>query len=196
MKKIYLILIALVTLISLQSCEKSGTNSADLGPISIFLLVNKHSDLYKEMEKAFAKNDYTNHAPEDWFKPGYDGKEDGFNNVYFFKDNKKTKLGFGLKDSNSNEAEPNYIVYKQANVSKDYAYIWLFSCNLFAHEILTGKKENLFLIYDDKKLSLKIKGKFGNNYSFAKVEHFSVNGKKMKILKSHFTHNVVLFLTE
>ncbi len=91
MRKIYLILIALTTLVSLQSCEKKE-GEGDTGPIHFIMLINKHSDLYKDMEKAFAKNDYTNHTSEDEFAPGYNGEENGFNNVYFLKGEYKCKL--------------------------------------------------------------------------------------------------------
>ncbi len=179
MKKIYLVLIALTTLISLQSCEKSGNRSEDLGHVRVFLLVNKQSDLYKDMEKAFTKNDYT--------------ETNGFNNVYFLQNGKKQKLRYSLGDKHK-QSFFSGILYEHIGIPENYAY--LVGSELNNQELFTNKDEKILLKYDDKKLSLKIKGKFGNNYSFAKVEHFYVNDKKMKILKSHFTHNVVLFLTE
>ncbi len=185
MRKIYLILIALVTLSSLQSCEKSEKDK-DLGPIDIFLLINKHSDLYKDLEKAFDKNDYV----------GNNTKErKGFNNVYFLKGEKRHEIFLGFKHDSSISKEPKELLYKRLKISEDYAYLTI-EQTMFKYDLITNKEELFLLKYDNKEVSLKIKGAFGNSRSFAKVEHFYVNDKKMKHLVSDFTQNVVLFLTE
>ncbi len=170
MKKIYLILIALVTLSSLQSCEKENKPLGIPGVFELCFYVKHNSELYKDLKNAFAKNDYTHQT--NVYDPNLDL---GFNNVYFLVGDKKVKLKASLCD------RPAKHITKYP---KGYAFMSIDNPILF-EEVLTGKEERFGLVYDNKKIALKIKGTFDKYHTaVGTVEYFYVNGKKQKNEKS------------
>ncbi len=123
-----------------------------------------------------------------------DNNKVGFNNVYFLKGEKKSKLREGFQDSST-----DYLLHNRLNIKENYAYIDIADHELW-EKIITNKEEDFLLIYDKKKLALKIKGRdYGKGEHFFAIEKFYINGKKAKILNSgagYEPREIVLFLTE
>ncbi len=196
MKKIIYIFLAVTFLFSCSDGEENNAGTPQ--PFIFHFLVNKNSELYKEMDKEYSKKDYTHQPPI----------ARGFNNVYFLKGNKKFKtMGFLKPDPGIIFGSYMIGMFEEGTL-KNYGYFTM-HYNL-AEEILTGDREEFVLVYGNKKLPLKIKGKTkpieqrGGEYEgwTAMVEEFYVNGKKCKFFNSYdsqnssYTYNIVLYLEE
>lgn len=194
MKKIYLIIVTiLITLNSLLSCsnDRIENSSGVPQPLQFYFLVNKNSEEYKNLVKAFDKGDYTSQPK----------KEKGYNNVYFTKGDYKAKLRSKLFDSDS---EDSYAIelYKHMKIEENYAFLMI-AGNEFYANTLTGKEENLILVYDDKEIPFKIKGTLieGGSNKWAGlraiIDEFYVNNKNHRFLrKGQQTYDCVLYLVE
>ncbi len=196
MKKIYLILIALITLSSLQSCEKDDKRGDNFEPrpLMFYFMVDKNSKEYQDLKNEFAKNDYTKSPRE----------KRGFNNVYLSKGNKIIKFLKGLSSYNKGETynDYTYILYHLMKISDNYAFLCLGAYYKELHkEVLTSKEESLVLVYGNKKMQLKIKGKLFD-VGTAAVDKFYVNGKERKFISAfkeednRGTRDIVFYLTD
>ncbi len=192
MKKLYLLT---VIILSLFSCNKDDEVvekeiNGPIQPLYTNFLVNKNSELYKELDKAFSKNDYE--FDKDNIKR--------YKNVYFVKGQEKLKL-IGLLDTSNrfdNPTEPvKRTLYSLPGVTKDYAYLFM-SYWEFPKYIFTGKKEDFALVYDDKTINLSVKvDKITKNKGFRFIiKEFYVNGKKSKFITGPniLSYNPTFFL--
>ncbi len=179
----YIVVFIILGLFSCD-CDKSTVQ-----PFAFHFLVNKKSDLYKDINQALSKKDYTDQPPENR----------GFNNVYFLKGNKKIKMKEFYKESEPGMflGSTYMISLYNDNTLKKYGYFTATWYKL-AEEVLTNKTEEFYLVYDDKKILLKINGKLIESRceeTEAFVREFYVNEKKHKFINDDGL-NIVLYLAE